>query len=95
MLADPMYFGSFANAKSVSFLTDGVVPVPARFQNVMELFALLAAVHNASRVWCAATHNCNHSLGVDIGHLEIKGFLEPETQGVDDGEEAQHGWLFD
>ena len=36
-----------------------------------------------------------HSLGVDVANLEIEGFLEPEAQGVDDREEAQHGWLFD
>ena len=37
----------------------------------------------------------HHSLGVDIGNLEIESFLEPEPQGVHDREEAQHGWLFD
>jgi hypothetical protein len=29
-------------------LADRAVPVPARFQNVMELLALLAAINNAS-----------------------------------------------
>jgi len=35
----------------------------------------------------------HHSLGIDIGNLEIESFLEPEPQGVHDCEEAQHGWL--
>jgi|GEM_PF-1937923 len=35
------------------------------------------------------------SLGVDIFNMEIESFLESESQGVDDREEAEHGRLFD
>ncbi len=35
------------------------------------------------------------SLGVDIFNMEIESFLESESQGVDDHEEAEHGRLFD
>ena len=35
------------------------------------------------------------SLGVDILNMEIESFLESESQGVDDREEAEHGRLFD
>ena len=35
------------------------------------------------------------SLGVDIFNMEIERFLESESQGVDDREEAEHGRLFD
>jgi hypothetical protein len=36
-----------------------------------------------------------HSLGVDIFNMEIESFLESESKGVDDREEAEHGRLFD
>ena len=36
-----------------------------------------------------------HSLGVDIFNMEIESFLESESQGVDDREEAEHRRLFD
>jgi hypothetical protein len=35
------------------------------------------------------------SLGVDIFNMEIESFLESESQGVDDREEAEHRRLFD
>ncbi len=35
------------------------------------------------------------SLGVDIFNMEIERFLESESQGVDDREEAEHRRLFD
>ena len=35
----------------------------------------------------------HHSFGVDVGDLEIESLLEPESECVDDGEKAQHGWL--
>ena len=36
-----------------------------------------------------------HPFGVDIRNLEIEGFLKPESERIDGGEEAQHGRLFD
>lgn len=43
-----------------------------------------------------ATMDVNHhSIGLDILNLEIESFLQPESQRVDDGEEAQHGGFFD
>ena len=35
------------------------------------------------------------SLGVDIFNMEIESFLESESQGVDNREEAEHRRLFD
>lgn len=37
----------------------------------------------------------HHSIGLDILSLEIESFLEPESQSVDNREEAQHRGLFD
>ena len=36
----------------------------------------------------------HHSFGVDVGNVEIESLLQPESKCVDDGEKAQHGWLF-
>ena len=38
------------------------MPVPARFQNVMELLALLAAIDDASCVGRSASHDRHHGL---------------------------------
>ena len=37
----------------------------------------------------------DHPFGVDIGYLEMKCFLQSESERLDDSKEAQHGGLFD
>ena len=37
----------------------------------------------------------DHPFGVDIGYLEMKCFLQSESERIDDRKEAQHGGLFD
>jgi hypothetical protein len=37
----------------------------------------------------------HHSLAVDVGDLQIQGFLQSQSERVDDCEEAAHGGLFD
>ncbi len=35
-----------------------------------------------------------HAIGIDVVDMKMESFLEPESQGVDDEEEAMHGGLF-
>jgi hypothetical protein len=45
------------------------MPVPTRFQNVMELLALLAPINDASRIWRSATHDRDQGFDLIRWHL--------------------------
>ena len=53
---------------SLTALAHRAVPVPTRFQNVVEFLALLASINDDSRVWCSATHDRNHGLDLIRRH---------------------------
>ena len=55
-------------------LADRAVPIPTRFQNVMELLALLASIYDTSRVWSSATLDRNHGLDLIRRHTISKLF---------------------
>ena len=71
-----------------------LVPL-GRYVNVMELFALLAAVHNASRVWCAATHNRNHCLDLIRVHTVGEPFQVGWPVGTEDFTDGWQAWAND
>ena len=58
----------------------------------MGLFALLAAVHNASRVWCAATHNRNHCLDLIGVHTVSELFQVGRSVSAEDFTDGWQAW---
>jgi hypothetical protein len=65
-------------------LADRAVPVPTRFQNVVEFLALLASINDASRVWRSATHDRNHGLDLIRRHTVSELFQVSWSVGSED-----------
>jgi hypothetical protein len=65
-------------------LADWAMPVPARFQNVMEFLALLAAIDDTARIWRPTTHDGYYRLDLIGVHLVSELFQVGWPVGTED-----------
>ena len=73
-------------------LADWTVPVSARFQNMMELVALLTTIDDATRVRCPAPHDRNHRLDLIGVHTASELFQVGRPVIAEDFTDRRGAW---
>jgi hypothetical protein len=76
-------------------LADRAMPVPARFQNVVEFLALLASINNTARIWRPTTHDRNHGLDLIGVHLVSELFQVGWSVSPEDLTDRRGAWSND